>query len=466
MPRPQITRMGYFGKVPAAGDFVSRNIDRKLRENLDGWLRASLEQSRATLGDSWLSSFLAAPVWRFLINGMAGLQQPVIGVMIPSVDKVGRYFPFLVVAEIDKAAMDSDGLALIDRAIGAMEPFALSALEEEFDLDYIEHQLAALARKPLQHESGGQGDLSGIAGHAGMRERIKQHDWSTASLWWTEGSDLRKPELLIHDGMPPPAAFAAMLRDPDVFRDFDAIWDKVRHLGMLQTDNGTNEAGLPASAWPVHAVTHPGKSGKHNPGYVEIGHAGLSIFVTDGRFGATHHAMSGRFLARAIPAALLPSGELPPGEADRMIAFLASKLNAQHSTLMPALSFAYAFADRDDPSVVHVLCAGDYLCLHKSGITFVRLFSSRGNGVDEGPTIRYAPRGLYAAVRIGMRPGDRLFLATPLYTSAALATGLVAALERETVSETAHAALQEPLVKGMGGTIGLGVAEYRPADTG
>ena len=49
--------------------------------------------SRAALGDRWLDVYLTSPAWRFASAAGACGPAPVIGLMVPSVDRVGRYFP-------------------------------------------------------------------------------------------------------------------------------------------------------------------------------------------------------------------------------------------------------------------------------------------------------------------------------------------------------------------------------------
>ena len=50
------------------------------------------------MGEAWLPAFLEAPVWRFTLPpGMCGAQA-VLGLMLPSVDRAGRYFPLTFAA--------------------------------------------------------------------------------------------------------------------------------------------------------------------------------------------------------------------------------------------------------------------------------------------------------------------------------------------------------------------------------
>ena len=59
----------------------------------DGWLQECLAASRAALGERWLDIYLTSPAWRFACAAGACGPAPVVGVMVPSVDRVGRYFP-------------------------------------------------------------------------------------------------------------------------------------------------------------------------------------------------------------------------------------------------------------------------------------------------------------------------------------------------------------------------------------
>lgn len=86
---------GLFGKLPASGDFVTLDVDPGVREPLDGWLSEGMADLAGR--PEGLSHYLVAPVWRFwCAPGVLG-PAPVCGLVMPSVDRVGRYFPLCVV---------------------------------------------------------------------------------------------------------------------------------------------------------------------------------------------------------------------------------------------------------------------------------------------------------------------------------------------------------------------------------
>ena len=87
---------GAFGKMPALGDFFRLNLPRDFVDAWDGWLQEELAGSRASLGEHWLDCYLVGPLWRFALGPGLCETRAYAGVMMPSVDRVGRYFPLTV----------------------------------------------------------------------------------------------------------------------------------------------------------------------------------------------------------------------------------------------------------------------------------------------------------------------------------------------------------------------------------
>ncbi|MEL6205851.1 MAG: type VI secretion system-associated protein TagF [Pseudomonadota bacterium] len=147
------TRFGVFGKIPGNGDFVQAGLPREFVRTWDTWLQQGLMAARAQLGELWADAYYSAPCWRFLLPpGVAGAEA-VQGVLMPSVDRVGRQFPLtLAVALPDGVpplAMHFHSAALLD----ALETLALSALDADVTLAEIE---AGLARLSLPVEGAAQ----------------------------------------------------------------------------------------------------------------------------------------------------------------------------------------------------------------------------------------------------------------------------------------------------------------------
>ncbi|MEM9048526.1 MAG: type VI secretion system-associated protein TagF [Pseudomonadota bacterium] len=180
-------RVGVFGKIAGLGDFVRRDLSDGFVEVWDPWLARMMTESRALLGPGWESAYASAPIWRFaLAPGLAG-RGARIGVLMPSQDRVGRYFPLTLVAAMpaEKAAAALGD----DAALRAMEEVALDTLDYGRGIGALD---AALAR--LHAPTGGSGPAL------------------VGSHWCHAGDGLVQR----HTGLPAGSDFASMLRPADL----------------------------------------------------------------------------------------------------------------------------------------------------------------------------------------------------------------------------------------------------------
>jgi type VI secretion system protein ImpM len=134
---------GWYGKMPCLGDFASRRLDQEFIAVWDAWLQRSIAASRDALGEGWLQTYLTSPMWRFVLApGLCGASAWA-GVLVPSVDKVGRYFPLTLGVEIQPS---TDVLQIAFRSdawFNELERIGLSALTVEFSPEELERLLAA-----------------------------------------------------------------------------------------------------------------------------------------------------------------------------------------------------------------------------------------------------------------------------------------------------------------------------------
>ncbi len=216
MQEPELAP-GFFGKVSSHGDFVSRRLPQGMLAVWDGWLQASLQASRGMLGARWLDTYLTSPIWRFALAPGVCDANAWAGVLMPSVDRVGRHFPLTLAAGAPGGAAVLDWVANGGAWFAQLETLALTSLEHQFVLDRFDEQL--LAMEPLSDAA-----LPAVPGAAGLRLPLEHVDGAAAlapqiaaaalrgqSLWWTDGSAQVAPGMLMCRGLPAPAAFAAML---------------------------------------------------------------------------------------------------------------------------------------------------------------------------------------------------------------------------------------------------------------
>ncbi len=214
---------GFFGKLPTLGDFVNRRLPRQFVEPWDRWVQQVLAESRAQLGEAWLDTYLVSPLWRFVLSpGIAG-HSAWVGVMMPSVDRVGRYFP-LTLARAVPAHADCFRLLSAHDWFGQLEQLALSTLEDDFDLQGFDARLLRLPPPPVQLQTtagtdAGRPDLwqleSSAAALPHAASRLLRHAleevFLSYSLWWSAGSEQVSASVLTCQGLPAPQAYGAML---------------------------------------------------------------------------------------------------------------------------------------------------------------------------------------------------------------------------------------------------------------
>jgi type VI secretion system protein ImpM len=224
-PTPAPPLAGFFGKLPSRGDFIGRHLPKAFVVPWDAWLQAAIAHSRAQMGEeSWREYYCTSPIWRFALGaGLCGADAYA-GILMPSMDRVGRYYPLAIAVSL---APDGPLLTLpiaSEAWFQQAERLALAALErDELDLDAFSRQVAALSA-PLAPDVPTAKATSGNAWYCPLPEpldltraapvlanHLLQRAFPQPSLWWTEGSEWIARCLLICAGLPPVAGFAALL---------------------------------------------------------------------------------------------------------------------------------------------------------------------------------------------------------------------------------------------------------------
>ena len=137
---------GWFGKLACLGDFASRRLPPEFLRACDTWLSRGVEASRARLGERWLDTYLTGPLWRFAWAPDVVDARWWFGVMMPSVDNVGRYFPLLVALPHADAPHCGAAVDALERWFGEVSQAALGTLQPAATLDRFEYELHAAIR--------------------------------------------------------------------------------------------------------------------------------------------------------------------------------------------------------------------------------------------------------------------------------------------------------------------------------
>ncbi len=216
---------GLFGKLPQHAEFVNHFLPEEFTESWHNWLQASISVSREQLGDQWLDYYLTSPVWCFAIMpGIIG-PQGAVGVMLPSVDEVGRYFPLSLLHLGDHQvwsaylhgnpwfeSIEQIGLKALSETvtysefIGQFESLATPEFPE-----VIAYDIKSAIHSPNSGYKVSQGNHNHQELVVSLLSDIYKRSFNQHSLWWTAGSEYIEPCLLVSNGLPDTAQFAAML---------------------------------------------------------------------------------------------------------------------------------------------------------------------------------------------------------------------------------------------------------------
>lgn len=149
-------RPGFFGKLPARGDFVGRGLSAVTVAALDDWASRSLAAARAHLAEEWSLVWQAAPVWHFNLPpgqcGPCGLA----GLVYPSMDKVGRQFPLIAASEIPSSGAGLDDADAEAAYHDALEDVCRHALAQALAPDTVFAQLSSIPVPDLAVPTLGQ----------------------------------------------------------------------------------------------------------------------------------------------------------------------------------------------------------------------------------------------------------------------------------------------------------------------
>jgi len=224
-----VPRVGFFGKLPARADFVSRRLARDFIDPWDEWLQEAIAASVNELTDAWLETYLTAPIWRFMLGPQVCGELPVVGVLMPSVDQVGRYFPLTLALTLPDCDAPASALLFSGKWFARLEELALSALEEKAEFEAFDGTAASilapdLGRDATAHRASepalawtllANSDPEPIA--LDLLDHVLKLALTRYSIWWTMGPNDVDGSLAVTSGLPSPRSFTALL---------DRQWDR------------------------------------------------------------------------------------------------------------------------------------------------------------------------------------------------------------------------------------------------
>lgn len=303
-----MANVGFFGKLPGAGDFVQRRLPSGFVDRWDHHFEQAVFASREALGGDWAQAYHASPTWRFVLAPQACGEGAWAGVFGPADDRVGRSFPMVLASPVAPTQIDlllREGAGWFDALARVHAQGQRGAPVDAEGFDALVMALPGPSTVPATAVDPSGGVDFSRANHwrlplparavdtmalATLWQRLAgQGPWC---LWWSEGAGRVPPGILATRGLPAPEAYAGFL---------DAT-----HAGAWQTPGGAS-APIAEPAVSVRPATAPAPAPARRdldddvtvPGFVRQAasaapmaapafHAGLSVQTAPGAAVVRH----------------------------------------------------------------------------------------------------------------------------------------------------------------------------------
>lgn len=213
---------GIFGKLPGHGDFVQRNLPSSFITPWDEWLQRAVHGSKELIGEKWLDYYLTSPIWRFSLSPGVLNSQTWAGILVPSVDSVGRYFPITIAVPLRNGENPFSIQVEAETWFARLSEIAIDALQNTLLADTL---LEKFPNFPMGEEPrivlDQESDVFVVSGESGISqhypsliERLYKMQAKSFSLWWCSGSQHLQSTSILCPGLPDPSMYCAMLGVP------------------------------------------------------------------------------------------------------------------------------------------------------------------------------------------------------------------------------------------------------------
>lgn len=222
--------LGFYGKLPTYGDFIQKRLPQDFINPWHEWLQTGMLAARDREPDNWLSYYLNCPAWCFVLGaGICG-SQPVTGVTIPSVDKVGRYFNFTLASILPDDTEPVSFASTCHQWLADIRDLALAILDEDMDQQSIEESITSQSLE-LSYSPGPQATFENGADQLrvvypqttlideqlpGLLHNMILREHTSYGLWWHRGSSQVSAQAVACADMPSSPTYLGLLMDEDL----------------------------------------------------------------------------------------------------------------------------------------------------------------------------------------------------------------------------------------------------------
>jgi type VI secretion system protein ImpM len=225
---------GFYGKIPAVGDFLSRRLPREVVLACDEWARQGLHDLRTRDPEGWVDRYQRSPAWSALVPAPMARGFVLLGAIAASHDRVGRRFPLWLLLAMPPGEVDRSLLDDASSLAGGLCVAALRAVRERLPADELDALIGDVERaheESTAAPSGGD-DILEVLGIAGSPQDATTipltrdlSPWpqlassfdpnGSVSYWWTNAAGGAAPRGFTHSGRLGSALFALLFGADD-----------------------------------------------------------------------------------------------------------------------------------------------------------------------------------------------------------------------------------------------------------
>jgi type VI secretion system protein ImpM len=216
---------GWYGKIATLGDFAQRRLPPEFIAVSDAWMSRGMSACREQLGERWLDVYLTAPVMRFAWAPGVADANWWFGVLMPSCDNVGRYFPLLIARRRARPPQDRIALDHLEAWFDHAAAAATHTLAEQASIESFEEALNDAPPWPtpgtptaLSMHSTATCDRYDLGARATLNQWLHAVSidelharFSGKSIWWRQGDANHEGSASVVQGLPDPTTFVDLL---------------------------------------------------------------------------------------------------------------------------------------------------------------------------------------------------------------------------------------------------------------
>lgn len=154
--------VGWYGKTPSTGDFISRRLSRAIIDKLDAWLQAGMTAIREKAPDAWQEQYASAPIWNAVLPAGIISSKVCVAIVAASFDRVGRRFPFCVIAALPARETTLARFTSLPDYCAGLSRLVDETIRKSIGADELDQRLFALTAQCVRDEASALADLSDI----------------------------------------------------------------------------------------------------------------------------------------------------------------------------------------------------------------------------------------------------------------------------------------------------------------